>query len=95
MFERAALGITQGFFGETVDFVHGEIEQSAKVVFRQQWMEINGVSTYELAAKVVLTDLSFTPSQETYLFQGVKRYRAAIIQVDPLGESADLILREA
>lgn len=94
-FEGVALGVTQGFFGETVEFTHGEVVKEAKVIFRQQWMEVNQVSTFELVAKVVLAHLPFVPSQETYLFRGTTRYRAAIVQVSPLGHSADLILREA
>lgn len=83
--EDLVLGITQGFFGETVTYTQGSEEVEILAVFDMDWIESNGVSTFELTAKVKLSDLPASPTKSDTITRGASVYKVRISQPDGVG----------
>lgn len=70
-----ALGITQGFFGESVTYKQDESEVELKAVFKKQYIEINGYASLSLVAEILESDLTSTPSKGDLIIRGDKTYK--------------------
>lgn len=89
--EVLLLGITQGFFGETVTYTQDGEEIEIFAVFDMDWIESNGVSTFELIAKVTLSDLPAAPTKSDTITRGASVFKVRISQPDGVG-GATLVL---
>ncbi len=85
--EDAVSSITQGFFGETVIYKRDATQISIPAVFKQDWVESNGVSTYELTARILLSDISSltAPQKGDLITRSSKTYTIRVAQPDSFG----------
>lgn len=85
--EEAVLSITQDYFGESATYTQGAETAEIKAVFDYQWVELNGVSSNELTAKVLLADLPSAPQKGDTIERTDtnETFRVTIAQPDGLG----------
>lgn len=82
--EDMVLGITQDYFGESVTYTQGAVATAIDAVFIKDWVESNGVSTYQLTARISASDIA-SPSKGDTILRNATTYRVTVAQADSFG----------
>lgn len=82
--EDMVLGITQDYFGESVTYTQDDVATTMNVVFIKDWVESNGVSTYQLTARISASDIA-NPSKGDTILRNATTYRVTVAQADSFG----------
>ncbi|MDX9731068.1 MAG: hypothetical protein RBT63_04800 [Bdellovibrionales bacterium] len=73
-------GVTQSYFGEDCTLKQGASTKTIKGIFAREWVESNGVSTYELTVEFKQSDLITAASRSDEVTRGLKTYRVSVAQ---------------
>ncbi len=91
-FAKRAEAVSQRFFGETSSYKSGSTTKSVKAAFFKEWVETNGVSTYEMVAEILKRDIA-EPKRGDELTRGASVFTVAVVQ-ETEGDITRLVLKE-
>ncbi len=91
-FAKRAEAVSQRFFGETASYKSGSTTKSVKAVFFKEWVETNGVSTYEMLCEVSKRDIA-APKRGDEITRGAIVFKVAVVQ-ETEGEIVRLVVKE-
>lgn len=94
--EEALVISTQSYFSESAIYKRGVTEQDIQAVFRQEWIEDSGVSTYSMTSRLRDTELGeilVSPALNDQIIYNEKTYTVSVAQKDDAGVWM-LVLRE-